>query len=182
MNKEEISKWFWNKYNSCYPVVHEDYPESIFMFYDEQFLRQKKLSRVLDENIVYPKKVKGKILFRQDYKNYFFGCDNKEIWSFFERNYSSNYTDVQTFITNLLEEHDKLSVLSPFYLQQPNTSQLEEHDKLSVSPFMPCIATVKQLEEHDKLSVLSPNINGNIMLEEHDKLSVLKPVSLFQYL
>jgi hypothetical protein len=44
MVKEELSKWFWDKFNSCYPVVHEDYPKIIFMFYDENFLRQKKLA------------------------------------------------------------------------------------------------------------------------------------------
>ncbi len=56
MNKEELSKWFWNKFNSCYPVKHEDFTESIFMFYDEQFLRQRKLYRVLDEELIYPSK------------------------------------------------------------------------------------------------------------------------------
>jgi len=65
MTKEELSKWFLNKFNSCYPVKHKDHPEIIFMFYDEQFLRQKKLSRVLDEELIYPStvKVKGKCLY-----------------------------------------------------------------------------------------------------------------------
>jgi hypothetical protein len=44
MSKEELIKWFWNKFKSCYPVYHEKYPDSIFIFYDEQFLRQKKLA------------------------------------------------------------------------------------------------------------------------------------------
>ena len=113
MTKEELSKWFWNKFNSCYPVVHEDYSDNIFMIYDEQFFRQKKLARVLNEDLVYPKEVKGKILFRQDYKNERFWCDDIEIWSFFERNYSSNYPIVQSLIKNLLGEHDKLRSLTP---------------------------------------------------------------------
>ena len=83
MTKEELSKWFWDKFNSCYPVKHEDYPESIFMFYDEQFFRQKKLARVLNEDLVYPSKVTGKCLFRLDYKNNFLWCNYDEIWSFF---------------------------------------------------------------------------------------------------
>jgi hypothetical protein len=86
MTKEELSKWFWNKYNSCYQVVHKDYPESIFIFYDEQFLRQKKLARVLNEEIKYPSEIKGICLFEQDYKNKWFNCNYKEIWSFFECN------------------------------------------------------------------------------------------------
>ena len=72
MTKEELSKWFLNKFNSCYPVIHKDYPEIIFMFYDEQFLRQKKLSRVLDEELIYPSTVKGKCLFKLDYENGYF--------------------------------------------------------------------------------------------------------------
>ena len=113
MIKEEISKWFWNKYNSCYPVIHKDYPKNIFMFYDEQFFRQKKLARVLGEELIYPSEIKGKCLFRQDYKNGWFDCKYDEIWSFFERNYSSNYTDIQTLIKSLLEEHDKMQALTP---------------------------------------------------------------------
>jgi hypothetical protein len=31
MTKEKISKWFWNKFNSCYTVVHSDYPKNIKM-------------------------------------------------------------------------------------------------------------------------------------------------------
>ena len=115
MTKEELSKWFWNKYNSCYPVVHEDYPESIFMIYDEQFIRQKKLARVLNEEISYPIEIKGTWLFEQDYKNGWFWCDQDEIWSFFENNYSANYTDIQSFIKSLLEEHNKLSVFTPTF-------------------------------------------------------------------
>jgi len=130
MNKEEISKWFWNKYNSCYPVVHEDYPGNIFMFYNEQFSRQRKLARVLDEELSYPTEVKGKCLFRQDYKNGWFECNWFEIWSFLERNYSSNYTDIQTLIKSLLEEHDKLQALTPGSITTSPSSVLEEHDKL----------------------------------------------------
>ena len=112
MKKKELSKWFWNKFNSCYPVKHEDFPESVFMFYDEQFLRQKKLSRVLNERIVYPSEAKGICLFELDYKYNYFRCNYDEIWSFLYDNYSTNYTDIQTFIRSLLEEHDKLSVLT----------------------------------------------------------------------
>ena len=130
MNKEELSKWFWNKFNSCYPVVHKDYPKNIFMIYDEQFLRQKKLARVLNEDVIYPNKVTGKCLFCQDYKNNYFRCHYDEIWSFFKENYSRNYTDIQSLIKSLLEEHDKLQVLTPCQYFLRNKMWLEEHDKL----------------------------------------------------
>ena len=66
MNKEEITKWFWNKFYSCYPAKHQDYPHKIFMFYDEGFIRQKKLSRIVGEPIEYPSKINGICLFEQD--------------------------------------------------------------------------------------------------------------------
>ena len=104
MSREELSKWFWNKFNSCYPVKHENFPESIFMFYDEnflrQFLRQKKLARVLNEEIVYPKEIVGKCLFELDYKNRFFYYDYDEIWNFLYYNCIDPPPSV--FIKNLL--------------------------------------------------------------------------------
>ena len=69
MNKEELKNWFWNKFNNCYPVMHKNYPKSIFMFYDPMFVRQKKLCRITGEELSYPTDVKGICLFEQDYKN-----------------------------------------------------------------------------------------------------------------
>ena len=111
MNKEELSKWFWDKFNSCYPVVHEDYPYNIFMIYDKNFLRQMKLARVLGTPLEYPKKIEGTCLFYQDFKNQWLSCDY-EIWSFFYDNYVRDYSEVQSFIKNLFVD-DKLSTLTP---------------------------------------------------------------------
>ena len=113
MTKEELSKWFLDKFNSCYQVVHKDYPGSIFMYYDEQFIRQKKLARVLNEEIVYPSKIVGTCLFELDYKNGWINCDHNEIWLFFRKNYSINYNNIQTFIKNILENHAKSQTLTP---------------------------------------------------------------------
>ncbi|MCK9415977.1 hypothetical protein M0Q97_04885 [Candidatus Dojkabacteria bacterium] len=135
MTKEELSKWFLNKFNSCYPVIHKDYPEIIFMFYDEQFLRQKKLSRVLDEELIYPStvKVKGKCLFKLDYENgYFHNCN--EIWLFLKDNYlSSKYHDIQDFIQSLLEEHDILTC-STWRITKPI---MEDDIRLRISHYIP---------------------------------------------
>ncbi|MCK9416677.1 hypothetical protein M0Q97_08480 [Candidatus Dojkabacteria bacterium] len=163
------------------------------MFYDEQFLRQKKLSRVLDEELIYPTEIKGKCLFELDYKNGDFWYDSDEIWSFLYNNYSHNYTHIQLLIQNLLKEQDKLSALTtPMLchhwlgigyqdklsalttcLSPTISSRLKEHDKLSV---LEAVADFSKLEEHGKLSVLTPGYSGVAVftrLEEHDKLSVL---------
>ena len=179
MTKEELKNWFWNKFNGCYKVNHSDYPESILYFYDEQFIRQKKLSRIVGESIEYPTNVVGKCLFKQDLKYERFWCKYDEIWSFFEENFSTNYIEIQSFIKELLEEHDKLSVSIPNKHWLSDVVTLEEHDKLSVSiPFNGKGAEDIYLEEHDKLSVsiLQPSIiPANFNLEEHDKLSVSIP-------
>lgn len=132
MNREELEKWFLDKFNSCYPVIHENYPNRIFMLYDEQFLRQKKLARVLDEELVYPTDLKGKCLFQQDYINHNFWCDYDEIWSFFEKNYSSNYTDIQTFIKKLVIEHLHLNVCELIFGSRRIQMPLKEYDKMQL--------------------------------------------------
>ena len=114
MNKEELKKWFWNKFNGCYKVNHCDYPKRTYYFYDEQFLRQKKLSRIIGgQELEYPTELKGICLFEQDPKNEYLYCDYDEIWSFFQINFSTNYNEIQSFIKELLEEHDKLSASIP---------------------------------------------------------------------
>ena len=176
MSKEELSRWFWNKFNSCYSVVHDDNPNNIFMIYDKNFLRQMKLSRVLGTKLEYPEKVEGICLFRQDLKNQDFRCDYYEIWSFLEKNYSRDYSEVQSFIKNLLNEHDKLSVKTPYFEITSLYSKLSEHDKLSAfTPNQLYKYMSIPLSEHDKLSVKSPCYRYR-MLSEHDKLSAFTPI------
>ncbi len=104
MTKEELKKWFLNKFNNCYKVKHCDYPKRIYYFYDEQFIRQKKLSRIVGEEIIYPTEVKGICLFEHDMLNEFFFCDDY-IWSFFKTNStfsSPKNNEIQSTITELL--------------------------------------------------------------------------------
>jgi len=112
MNKEELKKWFINKYNSCYPIIHEDYPKSIFMFYDPQFIRQKKLSRILGEEIEieYPIKPNGICLFELDYENGCFCMNYDEITKNLYNNYLTNWLDVKEFISVWLQNNTKMKV------------------------------------------------------------------------
>ena len=177
--KEELYKWFWKKFDSCYLVELVDNKGNYYMYYDEQFLRKKKLSRIIgDEEIIYPTKPKGRVLFFQDWKNERLWCDYKEIWSYFEINYIDNHQEIKDLITWMLEEYDKLSVLTPKPSHINFFNLLEEYDKLSVlTPRLALYITSKMLEEYDKLSVLTPAtnpMNAGIVLEEYDKLSIKK--------
>ena len=175
MEREELKKWFRNKFNGCYKVKHSDYPKSIFYFYDEQFLRHKKLARLVGEEVVYPTEVKGICLFRQDLKTKRLWCKYAEIWSFFETNLSTNYVDIQSFIKELLLEHDKLSASIPTAKRIVIGINLEE--QLSVyTPNNTEITEDINLEEHDKLSGSTPCFTtNNVYLDDHDKLSVSTP-------
>ena len=180
MNKEELKKWFWNKFNGCYKVKHSDYQDRIFYFYDKQFIRQKKLSRIIGEEIVYPSEVKGICLFRQDLKNERLWCKYDKIWSFFETNFSPNYSEIQSFIKELLEEHDKLSVYIPQHANLIKPYYLEEHDKLSV--YIPELRLSFErcyLEEHDKLSIYihsHVSINGQVIQKKTKITNNLKNI------
>lgn len=85
MNKEELTNWFWNKFNFCYPVQHKEYKENYILCHDKIFIRQMKMCRIIGKEIKYPEKSSGKILFYLDYKNGYLVCDYKEIWSFLKR-------------------------------------------------------------------------------------------------
>jgi len=132
MTNEELKDWFWNKFNSCYCVKHEDYPESLFMYYDKNFYRQKKLARVLEQEVIYPSKVDGVCLFEQDYENNYLWCDNKEIWSFFKENSNYNYQEIRDLIKGWLVEPSKLHVLTPLLGSIKSVNKLVEPSKLHV--------------------------------------------------
>ena len=116
MSNEELKIWFWDKFNSCYSVKHDDYPHSVFMIYDINYIRAKKLANILNKDVEYPTKIKGVCLFRQDLKNGHLWCNYDEIWSFFIKQYSSNPLEISNLIKGWLEEHDKLKVLTPILL------------------------------------------------------------------
>ena len=113
MDKEELKIWFCDKFNSCYCVKHDDYQDSIFMYYDINFIRAKKLANILNKYTEYPTEIKGVCLFELDFKNSYFICDYNEIWSFFQQKYSNNYQEIRTLIKGWMKEYDKLTILIP---------------------------------------------------------------------
>ena len=80
MTKEELTIWFCNKFNSCYPVVHDNYLNKIFWIYDKQYARNLKLCKLNNQKFVLPNKIKGDCLFDQDILNNYLYCEYQEIW------------------------------------------------------------------------------------------------------
>ena len=131
MTNDELSKWFWNKLNSCYPVIHKDYPNSIYYFYDEKFIRKIKLCKINNTIVTLPDKVTGICLFEQDNKYKDLLCDYTEIWSFLGNNYTKNYDDIQTLISNILNDNIYLDKYKPSTCTMWNMN-LFEPNKLKI--------------------------------------------------
>ena len=43
---KELIEWFNNYYDNCYYVKRDNYPNSIFMYYDVNYVRQLKLAKL----------------------------------------------------------------------------------------------------------------------------------------
>jgi len=127
MTKEELEKWFLDKFNSCYSVKHIDYPHKLFMFYDGNFIRQKKLARVLEQDLICPTKVDGICLFEIDYQTNKIWCDYSNIWVYFINYFSPEWIKIQLFIQDILLGYVSLNI-SPHTVS--SDYRLTDHSKL----------------------------------------------------
>lgn len=116
INEQELKKYFFDKFNNCYCVEHEDFRKSIFMIYDPKVVRLMKLKKISDKKYTHKYKYnKNNIcLFEQDYKNDDFNMDFDEIMRFFHKNYSDDWFDVRTLIHSWFAPNDTFYDLSPF--------------------------------------------------------------------
>ena len=130
MINNEIIDWFNNYFDNCYYVKHEDYPESIFMYYDVNYVRKLKLAQ-LDDKIIEKTEVTGICLFEQDWKNKWFGCNYDLIWCYLRDNYSFNHGEFDSFIKDRLKEQPKISVLIPNKLSN-YIYTLVDYSKMSI--------------------------------------------------
>ena len=184
MKEQELIDWFNNYFYNCYYVKHDDFPESIFMFYDINYVRQLKLAKLEGKKYVEKTDITGVCLFQQDWKYKWFCCNYDYIWLYLRDKYSFSYDDFKSFIRDMLEEHTKMSVLTPDTPLQAVAPELEEHTKMSVlTPNQFHNIYPRLLEEHTKMSVLTPDSFGwsiALELEEHSKMSVLTPTNVLK--
>ena len=181
MTKEELTDWFINKFNSCNPIKHDDYPDRIFWFYDEKYIRKLKLCKLNNQEITLPNKVNGKCLFDQDLKNKYLWCNNTEIWAFFRNNYVDNYNDIQTLIKDILSDTTKLNLYSPHGTFSDTKILLSDTTKLNVySPRLYGYSQRFILSDTTKLNVYSPERNQfhvEEKLSDTTKLNVYSPTT-----
>lgn len=112
MNKDELVKWFYGNLFSCYPVKHIEYPNSILWIYDENFIRKSKISKLNNNKIIFPKNIKGDILFETNIEDDYLYCDYSKIWSYIAENYTNSsyndYTVIEYVIKDILNDYIKL--------------------------------------------------------------------------
>ena len=113
--KEELKEWFWYRFNSCYRIEDSYTTGNYRLYYNKGYIREKKIQSLLGNNVEEPtEELSDSIfLFEIDYKNGTLWCSYKEIWSFFEENYSSNELETRDLIKGLLEEDTKSRSLTP---------------------------------------------------------------------
>ena len=107
------------------------------------------------DNFKYPNKVflfKNDICwFEQDFKNEYLWCRYDCIWSIFENQFSMQYSDIQSFIKGMVEEHFKLMLLTPTSLKVVSSSPVEEHFKLMwLTPKAKSTEVAVRVEDHFK--------------------------------
>lgn len=108
--KQELIDWFNNYFDNCYYVKHINYPESIFMFYDVNYIRQLKLAKLEGRELI-KNDVTGVCLFELNYDNKRCYADYETIWIYLRDNFIPKYEEILTFINNRLEEHHINSML-----------------------------------------------------------------------
>jgi len=117
MNDDELSKWFYEKFYSCYPVIDESLEDIILFCYDKQHLRKIKIYHYYNKEINFPKKPILSIdnsLFEIDLLTMTFFV-NSDIWNFFVNNYSDNTIKIKTKIKNFLLDKKKLRLYLSLY-------------------------------------------------------------------
>ena len=96
----ETIDWLNNYFDNCYYVKHDNFPESIFMFYDVNYVRQKKLAKLEGIDYVEKTDVTGECLFK--FENGFIYLNINFIPYFISKLYG--FGDIYLFIENWFKE------------------------------------------------------------------------------
>jgi hypothetical protein len=91
--KEEMEQWFKSLLNGLEIEINDNEPDSVYY------------------------KKNGKVLFElhQNSEKKYFYCDYDLVWSVFNNKYNLNNVETQAFIKSMVEQHLKLSEVTPNY-------------------------------------------------------------------
>lgn len=138
---EELKKLFWNKFNSCYSIKHDDYPDIIYWIYNESYVRKMKLCKLNNQEVKSSVNISEVCVFVQDVKYKYLNYDYDVILNFFKNNnLSIKHDDIQKFMTDLFIDTDnywfidtdKLREYKSRALTGPLINNFKDPDKYSV--------------------------------------------------
>jgi len=132
MDKEELSKWFWSKFKSCYVVSSDIFPNHVYLYYDKSFIRSKKLCVISKKELSFiPNFNKGIKLFDIDIKYNMMSCDYYIIWSHLRKKFNESDiksktldNDIQKFIQEILK-YTRFHDYTPTYFAVINTVKID---------------------------------------------------------
>jgi len=115
-------------------IDKEKYPNSTFLFKDDKYF------------------------FEYDSKNRNLWCSYKHIWGVFEKEYSMQYSDIQSLIKLLVEEHFKCKGITPLLDYTFARHWVEEHFKCKgITPLLDYTFARHWVEEHFKCKGITPS-------------------------
>ena len=110
MTEIELKYWFFNKLSNCYIIFYDNYPDNILYYYDENFIRKVKMSKLIGIEVEQPKKFSGICLFDQSLYSKKLYCDYDNIWTVFKKEYIEySYLNIVNLIESWLKDDSILN-------------------------------------------------------------------------
>lgn len=103
MKNIELIDWFNNYFDNCYRVKHKHHTNSVFMFYDINYIRQQKIAKIEGKKVI-KTNITGVCLFELDFNGNCIYCNYDLIWCYLQDKYTLIYDDIQIFIKHRLLE------------------------------------------------------------------------------
>ena len=111
MTEEQLKIWFWDKFNSCFLVKHDNIPHWINVIYNYNYGRYKKLGNILNKEILKPSEYDGEYSFVINTKNnYVYIYHSCFITKYLNKNNNTGISNVE-LITKWFSENEKTKLL-----------------------------------------------------------------------
>ena len=121
----EAKKYFLEKLGGCYQVRHKDFPYSIFWYYKKDIIRQKKLNRVINGDIVVDCNFGGELIFDMNTRDNLFWIKAR-LWVKIENLLGvPDYGNTQLFTINVLRDYLRNNEYKTTYFCRNIEKQLE---------------------------------------------------------
>lgn len=175
--REEFLKYM----NNCFMLIDENYSPKIYYFYNENYIRQRKLNRTFNikDNIEIDIK-NSELYFEADYINRYFFINSDKIFSVFEKKYNMSYFTLSSTLKNLFKSDPDFIVPTPE--NTDFTSYVKVGNRFKLSPSKNSIIWVINKKELNQLIPYGldfkyNNYNGKFKMLEISESKESKPIN-----